>query len=104
MLLDVVTPPSLEPRLTRRRALEARHQRGDHAPRNMDIALWKDRLMAGILGATLRVSGLHQRGLANALRPAVRHLRLEFAGLPPSLEGFRILHMTDLHIDGMHGL
>jgi hypothetical protein len=34
----------------------------------------------------------------------VRHLRLEFPNLPPSLDGFRILHLSDLHIDGMDGL
>jgi|SRR5579862_432362 len=104
MLLDVITPPSLEPRLIRRRAVEARHQRGNVAPRHTDIALWKDRLMAGVLGTTLRIGGLQQRGLANALQLAVRHVPFEFAGLPPGLHGFRILHITDVHIDGMDGL
>jgi hypothetical protein len=34
----------------------------------------------------------------------VRHLRLEFQDLPASFDGFRILHLSDLHIDGMDGL
>ena len=103
-LLDLESPRSLEPRLSRRRAHEARQHRADIAHRYSDFALWKDRLMAGLLGTTLRITGLYERGLANALQPAVRHLRLEFAGLPPSLDGFRILHLTDPHIDGMDGL
>ncbi|HTV55559.1 MAG TPA: metallophosphoesterase, partial [Terriglobia bacterium] len=40
----------------------------------------------------------------NALAPVVRHLKFQFAGLPDSFDGFRVLHLTDLHIDGMHGL
>ncbi len=38
------------------------------------------------------------------MRPVVRHLRPEFAELPPHLDGFRILHLSDLHVDGMDGL
>ena len=60
--------------------------------------------MAVLIRTTLRAAGLYQQGLANALQPVVRHIRLEFAELPASLDGFRILHLTDLHIDGMDGL
>lgn len=31
-------------------------------------------------------------------------MQVEFTGLPRGLEGYRILHLSDLHIDGMDGL
>jgi predicted MPP superfamily phosphohydrolase len=69
-----------------------------------DSGVWRDRLLEPLLKTGLQLGGLYRRGLANALRPVVRHLRLEFAGLPPGLDGFRILHLSDFHIDGMDGL
>ena len=33
-----------------------------------------------------------------SLGPVVRELRIPMAGLPPSLDGFRIVHLSDLHI------
>src|SRR6266545_5854442 len=103
-LAETTPPRNLESRLARRRSIEARHHRGPRAHGHGDFLLWHDRVTAAVLKATLRISGLYERGLANALRPVVRHLRLEFAKLPPHLDGFRILHLSDLHIDGMDGL
>ena len=53
-----------------------------------------------LLRAFLRSTGLYARGARNALRPVVRNLRIPLAGLPPDLHGFRILHLSDFHIDG----
>jgi len=107
-LLDVTLTyspvTSLEPHLSRRRALEARHRREDRTDGYGGLLFWQDRLMTGLLRAGLRVTGLYQQGLANALQPVVRHLRMAFADLPAALDGFRILHLTDLHIDGIDGL
>lgn len=52
----------------------------------------------------LQLAGLYRRGRANALRPVVRELRLEFPNLPSSLAGFRLLHLSDFHINGVDGL
>jgi predicted MPP superfamily phosphohydrolase len=48
--------------------------------------------------------GLYWRGLRNALKPQVRCVKLDFRDLPKAFDGFRILHLADLHIDGMDGL
>jgi predicted MPP superfamily phosphohydrolase len=48
--------------------------------------------------------GLYWRGLRNALKPQVRCVKLAFRNLPKAFDGFRILHLADLHIDGMDGL
>jgi predicted MPP superfamily phosphohydrolase len=103
-LEEITSPRALEPRLTRRRALEDKYQKGWPGYARGDFLLWKDRLTAALLKATLKISGLYDRGVANALCSVVRHLRLEFAELPPHLSGFRILHLSDLHIDGVEGL
>jgi len=49
----------------------------------------------------LSATGIYRRGVANARNPLVRHLGFEIPRLPPSLEGFRILHLADLHIGGI---
>jgi uncharacterized protein len=77
------------PRRTRRRG---RHSRGF------------DRLTRALVEGCLKASGLYSAGQANALRPVTRHVRFQFDALPKSLQGFRILHLSDFHIDGMDGL
>lgn len=53
---------------------------------------------------TLTLTGMMSRGERNALKPIVRHLTFEFAGLPPSFDGFRLLHLSDIHADALAGL
>ncbi len=52
-----------------------------------------------IFGVGLRVLGLWDRGVRNALDLRLHTLRLSFAGLPESFDGYRILHITDPHFD-----
>ena len=94
----------IEPRLAGRRLIEARHHRAEHAHGHGDFFIHHHRLLAWALKTGLRTVGLYERGKSNALRPVVRRLRVEFAGLPEGLEGFRILQVSDLHIDGTDGL
>ena len=101
---QITTQLDLEQRLAARRAIEAGHHKGRRAHGHGDFMLTHDRVTGFMLRAVLRATGLYQRGVANALRVELRHLRLEFRNLPPSLIGFRILHLADLHIDGMEGL
>lgn len=57
-----------------------------------------------LIGGSLRVSGTYWWGRRNAMRPIVERIELDFPNLPPSLEGFRLLHISDFHIDGFQGL
>src|ERR1700722_6499227 len=86
----------LEVRLSRRRTIEAAIHR--HKRKHVH------HIAGPVLNTFLKATGLYSRGVRNALRPIVRHVRLEFEDLPPSFEGFRILHLADLHIDGLDGL
>jgi len=47
----------------------------------------------------LKLTGLYGRGWRNTLKFRVRHNRVVLAGLPSAFEGFRLLHLTDLHAD-----
>lgn len=57
-----------------------------------------------LLRTGLKVAGLYDKGAANALQPSVRLLRLECPNLPRAFHEFRILQISDLHIDGIDGL
>lgn len=52
-----------------------------------------------LLHAGLRVSGLYRRGQENALRFEVRERDTPLPGLARSMDGFRLLHLSDLHAD-----
>jgi len=48
---------------------------------------------------SLRMTGLYKRGKNNTLDIQVRHHDLALSGLPRAFEGYRILHISDLHVD-----
>lgn len=49
----------------------------------------------------LRLTGLFQRGIRNALDLRLNEFDLIFADLPIDFDGFRILHLSDLHVDSL---
>ena len=51
-----------------------------------------------------RLTGLYERGKKNALKFGVKELQLGFANLPASFDGYKILFMSDLHLDGLSGV
>ena len=57
-----------------------------------------------VLQVSLGVLGLRSRGERNALSPVVNRLHFTIETLPPALDGFTILHLSDLHADGLAGL
>ncbi|HTR84822.1 MAG TPA: metallophosphoesterase [Reyranella sp.] len=59
-----------------------------------------NRLLA-LLALLLRLTPLHRRGVANAL--ALRRVELDIAipGLPQPFDGYRILQLSDTHLDVM---
>lgn len=51
-----------------------------------------------------KTMGLYNRGKANALCFRRNHMEVQLAHLPANFDGFTILFMTDLHLDGLPGL
>jgi uncharacterized protein len=52
-----------------------------------------------LIRAALKVSGLYWRGRRNAEQVRVRRNDVRSARLPPSFDGFTILHLSDLHVE-----
>lgn len=53
----------------------------------------------GLMRGVLRLVGLHGRGRRNARAIELRHNVIPLAHLPAAFDGFRILHISDLHLD-----
>ena len=91
----------LEPRL----AVEEHFARTGHTYRHGRLhRQFENRILRPLLKTGLEGIGLYARGVRNALSPIVPRVRLEFQNLPAPLDGFEILHLSDLHIDGTNGL
>jgi uncharacterized protein len=54
-----------------------------------------------VFGLGMRAVGLYERGRRNALAAQFVKLDLAFAGLPAAFDGYRILHLTDTHLDAL---
>lgn len=59
-----------------------------------------DKILAGLLRAT----GLYERGIRNCRAVRVVEREQPLANLPAAFDGFRLLQLTDLHLDLLPGL
>ncbi|MCK8604107.1 CDP-archaeol synthase [Desulfoferrobacter suflitae] len=57
-----------------------------------------------ILKSFFRLLGVYERGLQNALQIRVSRLAFAFPQLPKAFDGYKILYLSDLHLDGLSGL
>lgn len=62
------------------------------------------RVFTPLIKAGLQLLGLYNRGQRHALSPIILEYDLCFPDLPRAFEGFRLLHLADLHIDSVVGL
>ncbi len=67
---------------------------------NFERAIYYHLLMRGAFHAL----GLYERGRRNALDIRLNRITLEFEDLPLAFDGYSILLLTDLHLDGLAGL
>ncbi len=61
-------------------------------------------LLRGLIKLFLVWTGLRIRGERNALNLQLTNIVFRFPDLPPAFHGFRILQLSDLHIDGLPDL
>ena len=54
-----------------------------------------------LFGWMLKATGLHRRGVRNALDIELREISLSFDRLPAAFDGYRILQISDPHFDAM---
>lgn len=98
-LADRLGPHHLATRLRREAAVESKA-----------LSLWTKHLetdvwygQAAILTACLKAIGLYWRGRRNADAVQLRHNPIELPHLPAAFDGFRILHLSDLHVENSGG-
>lgn len=101
---DEHEPPGPSERLSnqhaeRRLALEQRHHQRALAwhSKLFHIENWYS--IHGFIRHCLRLAGLHRRGQNNARNIQLREHHFAFAELPAAFVGFRILHLSDMHLD-----
>lgn len=63
------------------------------------VRLCPMRLLKPALTVAMKATGLWKRGYQEFLSPVVRRNAFAIPGLPAALEGFTILHLSDLHLD-----
>ncbi|MFW5706019.1 MAG: metallophosphoesterase [Bacteroidota bacterium] len=57
-----------------------------------------------LFGYLLKLIGCYNRGVKNALNIRIREYEAGFSDLPEAFDGYRILHLTDLHLNIIDGL
>ncbi len=85
----------------RRIEMEARGERISPVGRHGRYRWKLLKVAVAIFGLGLRAVGLFERGRRNALDVGLTRLELAFDDLPPAFDGFRILQLTDLHVDAL---
>jgi uncharacterized protein len=56
-----------------------------------------------VFAFVLKITGLYKTGYNNCKKIHIRELSLNYPNLPEAFDGFKILHLTDLHIDSIPG-
>jgi predicted MPP superfamily phosphohydrolase len=67
---------------------------------NLEDVIYYNLIMTG----AFRLLGLYEKGRENALQICKREITLTFPDLPQAFDGYTILFMSDLHLDGLDGL
>ena len=59
--------------------------------------------LLNLFGLLLKITGFYQKGYGNAKTIQVNKITLAYPNLPKAFDGFKILHLSDLHIDSIPG-
>ncbi len=64
---------------------------------------WLDHVLP-YAASFLKVAQMYKRGVQNALDIQVQQVELKYKELPAAFDGYKILHLSDLHIDSLPGI
>jgi predicted MPP superfamily phosphohydrolase len=96
---------TLDERLKPRIAVERHFAKTGHTYRHGPAhRVFENAFVRPVLKFGLGAVGLYETGLRNALAPQLREYTLRYPALPSAFDGFRLLHLSDFHIDGVDGL
>lgn len=96
-------PCSPEAESLRRARVELEEEREEAARRRGSPAHCPPFSAAWLLEKTLWLTGLRAAGERNANQPILRTPVVAHPAIPAALEGFRLLHLSDLHFDDRPG-
>jgi hypothetical protein len=95
----------LAERLKPRREVEHYFERSGRTFRKSRFRLWFNiQVKTRLLKLVFRAMGIYRRGVRNATALQVKRVELHMPNVPAAFRGFRILHLSDFHIDGVNGL
>ena len=85
----------------RRNRLRMESGKEKHTPRAVKKRRHWDlfKQLIALFGIGLRLIGLYDRGVRNALDIKLKEFEFAFPDLPAEFDGYRILQMSDLHVD-----
>jgi predicted MPP superfamily phosphohydrolase len=89
--------------LNKRRAIELGHITSWGRKGRTRIHPESEWLFRAAIRSFLDFTGLYERGRRNALSPVISSINLAFPNLPRGFDGFRILHLSDIHADCLDG-
>jgi len=86
--------------MARRAEMEARDEK--HTPFGVRHRHWGEfKQLLVPFRILLKAGRLYEAGVRRALDLRCVQLDLSFSDLPPEFDGYRLLHLTDLHLDGL---
>ncbi|MBI9113066.1 metallophosphoesterase [Maridesulfovibrio ferrireducens] len=86
--------------LSRRLILQVEHSATLYGKGNGHVHLENLEGFTRFVGSVLKLSGMAERGKRNSLKFRTEKNTIELPELPSSFNGFKILHLSDIHIDG----
>lgn len=100
--MHTVEESALSARLEKRVQREKEFERTGRKLRNKSwLFRYEKYWIRPILKFGLQACCLYGRGVRNALSPVVRNLEIRSERLPEAFDGYKILQVSDLHIDGV---
>ncbi|GJL55355.1 MAG: metallophosphoesterase [Nitrospirales bacterium] len=86
---------------SRRLELQTIHSAIRSGPTGLHISFENLDRVGPLLKALLKISGLWNRAVRNSLNYEIVEHPVRLQNLPPTFQGFRILHLSDLHLEGI---
>ncbi|GAB6144386.1 metallophosphoesterase [Desulfocicer niacini] len=97
-LLKRIEEPHLAKRLIRQVTLAANfYSKTSPAPFHFENVQW----IHVVLKALLKITGLYNKGMMNAIDYSLERINVPIKNLPPLFNGFKILQISDIHADAL---
>ena len=88
-----------EGNFAKRHAIEVEREEEYHNPLGVHFTFIKQRFIRPTMRAAMKMCGLYAKGYRQFLDFRLERLEVGFEDLPPQFDGFRLLHLSDFHID-----